>query len=212
MVERMLAQVSFQVEHCKISGPKSQLHIRITFTPPSRICFLCCNITYQFLTHLIIFLWVRFIIHFQYFPLNWIIGPNSQPLPWTWQVHTKEAELIFPPLIFFFFHLLSLSSALKLALGNGVYTDVTQVGPWYVLAQLYMLPLVILPLAWDDPWEKQAPGSPLIQGWEIHAVEPPQFTHSPAARKTESPQPESELPNRTLPNQLSPSWPPDRWE
>ena len=37
-----------------------------------------------------------------------------------------------------FSHLLSLSSALKLDLGNSLYTDVTQVGAWNMLAQLYM--------------------------------------------------------------------------
>lgn len=34
-----IAQVSFQVQHCKISGSQSQLHIKITFTPPSEISF-----------------------------------------------------------------------------------------------------------------------------------------------------------------------------
>lgn len=53
MAEGMLAQASFQVEHYKISGSQSYLHIEITFISPSRVFF---PIIYHFLTHLVIFL------------------------------------------------------------------------------------------------------------------------------------------------------------
>lgn len=39
MAEGMLAQASFQVEHYKISGSQSYLHIKITFISPSIVFF-----------------------------------------------------------------------------------------------------------------------------------------------------------------------------
>lgn len=174
----MLAQVSFQVERCKISGSQSQLHIKITFIPPSRIFFLHYYLSLSnTLGNFLMYKCLLFIFILSH--LNWIIGPNSQPLPWTLQVHTTEVRLFFP-------HLLSLSSALRLALANEIYTDVTQAGAWNMLAQLDMFPLVILPLAWDESWKTQVPASPVVWG-EMHEAEPHQFTHCPEAIKVVTP-------------------------
>ena len=129
MVERMLAQVSFQVENCKISclNPSCMLELPSHHLPE----IFCCNVTYPFLIHLMVFSRIR-LIELNYWPQFSAFAMNSAGLH-------KRSET--------FSHLLSLSSALKLALGNSLYTDVTQVGAWNMLAQLYMLSLAILPLA-----------------------------------------------------------------
>ena len=137
MVERMLAQVSFQVENCKISflNPSCMLELPSHHLPE----IFCCNVTYPFLIHLMVFSRIRLIVHLQSFPLELNYWPQFSAFAMNSAGLHKRSET--------FSHLLSLSSALKLALGNSLYTDVTQVGAWNMLAQLYMLSLAILPLA-----------------------------------------------------------------
>lgn len=55
-----------------------------------------------------------------------------------------------------------------------------------MLAQLDTSPLVILPLAGDEPGETQAPASPVVGG-EMHEAEPHQLTHHPEATKVVTP-------------------------